>query len=247
MNNFQATDAATFSQHLLEEKTRHLAIIEERITELKTALGGATGQVGALLALPHCVSLLKRQKRRGWNDRKNVVDQPESVADHELGMITIVWWVAKKYGLNVEKAMSLAWIHDFIEFATTDINHYNYSAELRPHIRAMKEELEAHALQLLTKLLDEIDPVEQLGQQIMALINEYEERKTPEARLAKLADMLEVSVQAVNYDRNPTNRVDAESFLHNVVPVLKDDKLFFAALQHLEQQLETQRRLRAAA
>ncbi len=240
------TDYANFDQHVQEERAACMRTIDERLLELKVALGGARGPVGVLMAQTNCVSMWKKQKRRGWNDRNNFVDLPESVPDHTTGMRPIVRYVAKKRGLDVEKADNLAYYHDFQELLATDVNIYNYPEELRGAIKAMKHEIETYAKLHLVTLLNEIDPAEKLGDQVEAFIDEYEARATPEARLVKLADMLEVAIQAVSYDRDSKNRVDAEYFLEQVKPFLEEDELFFEAWQHLVQQLSNQRHARAA-
>src|SRR3989339_48599 len=70
------------------------------------------------------IGKLKELKRRGWVLRE--IKNPESVADH-IFRATLMAWVLgrKKRGLNIEKVMKMALIHDICEVYAGDTTPYD--------------------------------------------------------------------------------------------------------------------------
>lgn len=131
------------------------------------------------------IGKLKQLKRTGWI-LKGVPD-PESVADHTFRTTVMALILSEKVGLDRDKCMKMALIHDFGESIAGDITPYdNISKE-------EKYEMEKSAMKELFKDIRE--------QEIFQLWMEYEERKTPEAKFVYDLDNIEMLLQAYEYEQ----------------------------------------------
>lgn len=146
---------------------------------------------------------LKKTKRTGWVDRK--IKNPESIADHSYQVALMSLVFGKEIGIDTNKAVKMALIHDLAEAIVGDISvdqrhHYKNSTGIKPTITDKeKKDKEDQAMKKLTKLLDK-----KTAKEIMNLYEEYEERKTKTARMVKELDSLEVMLQALMYKKeNP--------------------------------------------
>ena len=129
---------------------------------------------------------LKRIKRAGW--LKLSIDSPESVADHCFGTAFMAMVMGDILGLDTNKIMRMALLHDLAESEVGDITPDMGISKKKKH------ELEKKALD---KLLAEIEN----GGYYMQLWQEYEEGKTYEASLLKDIDKLDMAMQAVEYKK----------------------------------------------
>ena len=151
-------------------------------------------------------SELKKIKRTGWIQRG--IPNPESVADHSFRLALMALVLGKKLGMDVEKAVKMALVHDLPEAITGDISRdnideYDSIAGIKPSVSDKKKIAnEAKALKQIVKLLDK-----KSRQEIVSLYMEFEERKTKTARLLKELDNLECLLQALEYKRaHPENK-----------------------------------------
>ncbi|ASJ07941.1 oxetanocin [Thermococcus siculi] len=133
---------------------------------------------------------LKRLPRTGWLLRG--VPNPESIADHSYRTALITMLLtdelkAKGVEIDVERAVKIALIHDLAEARITDIplTAQNYLDKGKAEKRAAME-----------VFLRTPDP-----KGYFRLWREYEEGLSPEGRLVKFADRLEMLVQAYEYER----------------------------------------------
>lgn len=169
------------------------------------------------------VGNLKRVKRTGWVLRK--VPNPESVAEHSFRTAVLAMVVVDEFGLKVnkEKLLKMALIHDLAESVTGDLTPYKlvgkkekarlekalhginsnsldadefgkYWDGLAEKTREKKFFLEKKAMQKLASKL-------KCGKELLSVWNEYEERKTPEAKLLKQLDVFEMVLQALEYEK----------------------------------------------
>jgi len=70
------------------------------------------------------IGKLKEMKRRGWVI--NRIKNPESIANHIFRMAIMTWILAKKKGgLNIERILKMALIHDLCEIYTGDTTPYD--------------------------------------------------------------------------------------------------------------------------
>src|SRR5687767_7316770 len=70
-------------------------------------------EVEGLFAFIRGAGRLKGIRRQGWVDRE--VADPESVADHSFRLVVLAWLVADRLGLDSNRAIRLALIHDLPE------------------------------------------------------------------------------------------------------------------------------------
>ncbi|MBP7963356.1 MAG: HD domain-containing protein [Caldilineaceae bacterium] len=152
-----------------------------------------------LHALLDQVNHLKQLPRTGWLLAN--VSQPESVADHTAAMAILTLFLAETVNgalaenglaapLDVSKVVRLALLHDLAESELTDLPKrasqlVGADAKHRAEAKAMS--------QILAGLPD--------ADGYLALWSEYDAGETPEARLVKDADKLEMVHQAKAYAR----------------------------------------------
>ena len=131
---------------------------------------------------------LKDEKRTGWELRN--IDDPESVADHSWG----VAFLSLNYmpeDLDTEKVLKLAVVHDVAEAEVGDIAKRAVDAETEV-TEDKKQELEEKTAR---------DYSEKLGTFIQDNWQEYDERKTKEAKFVKDMDMIDMCLQALKYEK----------------------------------------------
>src|SRR5207245_11486221 len=83
------------------------------------------------------VSQLKKVPRKGWKQKVGI-EHPESVADHSYGTAIMSMVFSDTIGLNTEKIIRMALLHDLAEFISRDFilvkisNEYNKKYEKVP-------------------------------------------------------------------------------------------------------------------
>jgi len=149
--------------------------------------------------------------RRGWviNDIKN----PESIAEHTFRVALMAWILGKKKGLNIEKIIKMALIHDLCEVYAGDTTPYD---SVLPRTKKKRQELMKtwprfpnhlkHKLakekykresECLCKLTAKLPP--ELKKEINNLWLDYEKKLTPEGKFFSQTDRLESFLQSLEY------------------------------------------------
>ena len=178
-----------------------------------------------LIAYVESVNVLKRLPRTGW--LLNGIAPCESVADHSLGVALLALalaeavnsdWPAEKLErpLDVGRVVTIAVVHDLAESLLTDLP--KRSTQLLG--KAAKHAAEAKAMQAILAPVHNGIVYEQLWQ-------EYNSAATPEARLVRDADKLEMMHQALVYERAGNRTLqefwEAEEWLYAASQRLYDD------------------------
>ncbi|KAG8932742.1 hypothetical protein FRC02_000643 [Tulasnella sp. 418] len=161
------------------------------------------------LAFFHILERLKTQKRTGWVNNK--IDNPESISDHMYRM-SILALCSSSTSLDITKCVLLAIVHDLAEAQVGDI---------APSDGISKEEkrrLEAAAMNNFVHDMLHYSPA---AQRIEALWNEYEAQETEEARFVKDLDLLEMGLQAMEYERSSGGSRNLEPFFQSSLPRLR--------------------------
>jgi putative hydrolase of HD superfamily len=157
----------------------------------------------ALLELVLEAANLKRIPRSGWLLRG--VPHVESVADHTFGVafLALVLALALEEGgaldgeLDLEKVLTMAVLHDLTEVRLTDLP----SAATNLLSASVKSEAEASAISALLEPLAEAGRLESVWQ-------EFEDATSPEGRLVRDADKLEMMVQCLRYEQAGSQGLD---------------------------------------
>lgn len=161
------------------------------------------------------VGKLKRMPRRGWVI--NQIKNPESIAEHIFRAAIMGWLLGKKKGgLNLEKLLKTALIHDLCEIYAGDTTPYDSvlpkskkklkelmktwprfsnSEKKKNSLRKIKKESRGFE-QLISKLPPEFKDIKG---EIRGLWLDYEKGLTAEGRFFRQADRLENFLQALEY------------------------------------------------
>ncbi len=138
----------------------------------------------ALAEFGYELGVLKRIRRTGWWHAG--VRDPESVAEHSLRVAQLAAVLAAEEGADPARAAFLALWHDTQETRTGDLPHTIHAYVVRPDPRRITADQTAFL-------------PERSREVVRGAVDEYEARRTPEARCAKDADKLEMLLQAVEY------------------------------------------------
>ncbi len=140
-----------------------------------------------LLELLLELQTLDRVPRMGYVLRG--VPDPESISEHSWHVGFLVWALAPRVpGVDVGHAMEVAMIHDLAEVRTGDLPR----VAARYFADGAKADAERSVVEELTGPLSE---------RAGALLAEYQAAETPEARLVKACDKLQLMLKVAVYER----------------------------------------------
>lgn len=148
--------------------------------------------------------------------RKLGLKHPESVADHSYRLAVMAMAYSDERGLDTERVVKMALLHDLPESLVGD----TIPGELTPQ---RKRSLEASALREIMK-----DLPSELRREYTTIWNEYEERRSPEAKLVFELDKVEMAIQAREYlskGEKKWVRSDVEEFIHSARSRVVDTEL----------------------
>lgn len=160
------------------------------------------------------VRKLKDIKRSGWVERG--VKESESVSDHCF-MVAILCLIIPKDGVDKNRAIKMALVHDLAESETGDVmerGHFTgeLPADWEKQIMAKTEKDEREKKEM-EKIISNLP--EDMSKEIFDLWKEYEERKTKEASFVKDIDVLERVFQALDYHSKQNYENPLEVFWDN--------------------------------
>ncbi len=161
-----------------------------------------------LIPILEAAGRLKRVERAGWV--RVGVANPESVADHSYRLALMAMLFGPRLGLNVEKMLRLALVHDLAEARLGDLT----PAQGIP--REEKQRREAIAFSEVVGDLPE-------GPALYDLWREYDAGATPEAQALRQLDKLELALQALEYERE--TGLDLDEFWNSARAALSDPLL----------------------
>lgn len=165
------------------------------------------GPNDSLLDLLLELQILDRVPRSGYVLRG--VDDPESVSEHSWHVVFLVWVLGARIpGLDVHRAMEIALIHDLAELRVGDLPR----TAARYFPQGAKDQAESAAME------EVLAPLPEPARDLYA---EYQARETPEARLVKACDKLQLMLKVSVYEswgarglaefwRHPENFPEAE-------------------------------------
>lgn len=156
---------------------------------------------------------LKRLYRQGWLKRGVPEISCESVADHSFGTAMLALLVAGRppfSDADPRKACLMAVVHELGEV---------YAGDITPVDGVSREE--KHALE--RESLERVVAGASGARELVALWEEFEEGKSPEARLVRRLDRLEMGIQAAVYRADGFPRM--EEFLDSARGAVGDGLL----------------------
>jgi 5'-deoxynucleotidase len=173
-----------------------------------------------LVRFLHRIERLKTSPRTGWLDRGVPPSEAESIADHSFRTALLAWMAASAQpGLDRDRILKLALVHDLAEAITGDIPPYDAVAipgfhddEARRafleqrHVRSAEREQSKCAAEAAAIAELVADLPSQLAQEIQALAAELAAGETAEARFVKQADKIETYLQSREYLREDPRR-----------------------------------------
>lgn len=133
-----------------------------------------------LLASVEMLEELKVELRTAWESS----GRQESVADHSWRLAMLAWIVASENEYDLLKVLKIALVHDAGEA---------YSGDVAAPLADDPEEKHRRERENAEKLFSML-PAERRSE-MLSLMKEYNEGKTPEARLIKALDKLETIIQ----------------------------------------------------
>lgn len=164
-----------------------------------------------LLEFLHRVGHLKKTKRRGWILRS--IPEQESVAEHSFRTTMLAYVLADDLGVNSNKLIKMALIHDLAESIVGDITPADKVPREEKFVREKK------AMEKISGLLKN-------GKEINDLWLEFEAGKTKEARLLRQLDKFEFLLQAFEYEKDyPKKKRVFDEFWVNGQKMVKHKKL----------------------
>ena len=128
---------------------------------------------------------LKTVKREGWKIRG--IKERESVAEHTFRVALLAMLLSELEKRNMQKVLKMSLLHDLPESQTGDLTRCSPTY-------GQKRKIEKKAMEKILKNLPR-----KLQKEYMQLWEEYRGGRTPEAKLVKAADKLEMLLQAREY------------------------------------------------
>lgn len=165
---------------------------------------------------------LKNVVRTGWKTWNVSRDRLESVAEHVYGvqMLAISMWSEYSYDLDMQKVLTMLAVHELEETIIGDLTLFQIDEK-------SKLEMGHNAVkQILGNMIQ--------GDRLEALIHEFDEKKTPEARFAFQCDKLECDLQCRIYDEehcvNLNNQPNNNAIEHTSIRSLLDSGMSWSEM-----------------
>lgn len=133
------------------------------------------------------LQILDRVPRSGYVLRG--VHDPESVTEHSWHVLFLVWALGTRIeGIDLSRAVEIALVHDLAELRVGDLPRT--ASQYFPE--GAKKSAEMAAM---------IDVLAPLPERALDLYREYQDGATPEARLVKACDKLQLMLKVAVYER----------------------------------------------
>ncbi|XP_073991501.1 5'-deoxynucleotidase HDDC2 isoform X2 [Rhodnius prolixus] len=167
------------------------------------------------------VGKLKHLPRKGWVLRN--IKEPETVAGHMYRM-AMMTFILNDPQIDRVKCMEMALVHDLAESIIGDIT------PLCGVSKEKKHEMEKEAMLTISKLIGKN------GKHVYDLFMEYEEERTPEAKIVKELDLFDMTLQAFEYEKKECSPGRLQEFIDATV-----DKFSHPAIVNLSKELQKER------
>ncbi len=142
---------------------------------------------------------LKNVLRTGWV--RAGIQGPESVAAHSWGMSMLALKLAPS-NLDLQRILAMCIVHDVPEVRVGDLTPHDDTS---------------------SKAEDEINAMQELAPEWVALLVEYEQGQTLEAKFVKQLDKLDMALQAEIYQEK--HGISLEEFINSARQKIDDDEI----------------------
>ena len=150
--------------------------------------------------------------REGWK-KKVGIEHPESVADHSYVTAIMSMVFSDTVGLNTEKILKMALLHDMAESITGDFTPEDISKENK---KIVENEVMG---EILSKLPSK------LGDEYKTIWTEYVQENSKEASLMHEIDRFEMAIQAVKYSSEGFSKEILKTFVESARKEMKTKEL----------------------
>ena len=155
---------------------------------------------------------LKNISRQGWIDKLSL-KHPESVADHSYSMAIMGMIISDLENYNSEKILKMILLHDLAESKIGDYTPNQISKE-------NKIKIENNAYDEMISTLPE-----SIKAQYAQIWKEYQKQESPESKIVRQIDKLEMALQAKMYQKEGSPKDSVESFFKSAENEITHPKL----------------------
>jgi putative hydrolase of HD superfamily len=155
---------------------------------------------------------LKNISRQGWKEKLEI-SNPESVADHSYSTSVMSMILSDMEGLNSEKIIKMALLHDLAESIIGDITPEHIT-------KNEKITKENHAINQILKNLPN-----KIAKPYFEIWNEYQKKSSKEAVLLHEIDKLEMAFQAKFYQDKGMSKEKMKTFFDTAKTEVKNKNL----------------------
>jgi putative hydrolase of HD superfamily len=187
----------------------------------------------AAIEFANLIGKLKTVPRTGWVRRN--VPRYESVADHSWRVAALSLLLASRNDLDIAKCMQLAVVHDLAECIVGDIAPDDNVSKEEKHRREQLAATEIARTLAKTAPKSGTNEDGSLAESyLLSIFHEYEQRDSAEARAVKDLDLLDMIIQADEYEQK--FGVDLSDFFTSTPPSRFEDAMLASIAQHLHSQ-----------
>jgi putative hydrolase of HD superfamily len=161
------------------------------------------------------VGRLKKVSRKGWVSWADV-KHPESVADHSFGSAILAMCISDLKGLDTEKLVRMALLHDVHESLIGD---YDYFDKERMGKAEVKKREEIAIIKVFAGLPND------MREKYFLLANEYRLQQTEDAKFVRQIDQIEMIMQALEYEKEGYDKTKLQAFWDDVEKRLIDSDM----------------------
>jgi putative hydrolase of HD superfamily len=154
---------------------------------------------------------LKRIQRKGW--LRAGVREPESVADHSYACAVLSMIAADLCGLDTERLIRMALLHDLGESVTGDLTP-RQKKNLGAQFRTFEKRATINAVARLPF---------RMRKEYHRLMEDYQKQRSEESRVLRDIDRIEMGLQALAYIREGYSSKNMAEFLKSAEKDLSTD------------------------
>lgn len=158
---------------------------------------------------------LKRIKRKGWLTVASI-ENSESVADHTFRTAILAMCISDLKRLDMDKLVRMALLHDVHEALIGDYDHCDKEQMGESELRNVEDKAIKRVFSALP---------ESLREKYIRLSLEFQRQETAEAKLVKQIDLLEMLIQAAEYEEEGYDREKLQTFWSHAEETLEDTDL----------------------